>query len=208
MEFYMRTEIKICGITSIDEIRFLKKKQPDYVGMVLYFEKSKRNLTLQQAGDLCETAGDALRKVAVTVSPTPEQADEIYKAGFDILQVHGELHPEVLAMSKLPIIRAFQKVEPEEMLSLSQNTGICGFLFDAASPGSGKTFDWDQMQGIRTYTADKKIFLAGGLTPDNVAQAIRSVHPDAVDVSSGVENASGIGKDFRKIEQFIKNAGN
>lgn len=203
----METKVKICGITQCSEVQYLNKVHPDYMGMVLYFPKSKRNISLEQAAALCEQAEEPVKKVAVTVSPDQEQVRAIGKAGFDYLQVHGALTEDVLQQSPIPVIRAFQGVDTEEIRRLCARPEIYGFLFDAAQPGSGKVFDWNTLREIRKDTGDKKVFLAGGLTPENVGEAVRVVRPDVVDVSSGVENASGQGKDVEKIREFIEHVG-
>ena len=84
------------------------------------------------------------------------------------------------------------------------NPNIVGYVFDAHEPGSGKTFDWTMLENLPRD--DKLFMLAGGLNPETVAKAVKAVKPDGVDVSSGVENSNGNGKDFEKVKKFIISA--
>ncbi len=105
-------------------------------------------------------------------------------------------------MAQIPVLKAFNVDDMDEFKMYSSNEKIAGYVFDAAQPGSGKSFDWDILSQIER---DGKLFiLAGGLNPDNVRKAVAAVNPDMVDVSSGVENDDGFGKDILKIEKFVK----
>lgn len=195
--------VKICGITCEKDLDYLAKARPDYAGMILFFPKSKRNISLERAGELRRKMPEGIQTVAVTVSPTVEQVDAIRDAGFSYLQVHGVLSGEVLErldrmghpekmevpdMRKLKLIRAFQGAGEEEIAEIQElqnHESLAAFLFDAKEPGSGRTFDWEKIPGRGILK--KPFFLSGGLTPGNVRQAVRAVHPDGVDVSSGVE---------------------
>lgn len=190
------TQIKICGFTDPKEAAFISYPDVSYMGMVLFFEKSKRNISLETAQAIMRAADPRIRKVAVVVSPTVEQAKDIEKAGFDFLQVHGLLQKDVLIETAIPIIRAYNGGAGEE-----ESPRICAYLFDAAEPGSGKAFDW-KMLAEKKRT--KPWFLAGGLTAGNVGRAISLIHPDVVDVSSGVEYTDRKGKDPEKIAAFVR----
>lgn len=146
--------------------------------------------------------GSAARnqKTAVTVSPTLEQVKLIEEAGFDVLQIHGYLAEEIPEEADIPIIRAVNvKGRVPVMESYPR---IFAYLFDAAAPGSGKSFDWSCLEQIPAE--GRKFILAGGLHPCNVGEAIRQVHPWMVDVSSGVEYDDKKGKDPVKIQAFIE----
>lgn len=197
-------KVKICGITQLKEAEYLNRYRPDYAGMVLFFEKSKRNISITQARKLINAIHHSVKKVAVVVSPTKEQIKEIEQAGFDYIQMHGAVSDEIFANVTLPVWKAFNGKDMEQFSEFSSNEKITGYVFDAAEPGSGKGFDWRQIKDIPKD--DRMFFLAGGLSPKNVVAAIQAVHPDGVDVSSGVESANGQGKDPAKIEEFIKNA--
>lgn len=190
------TQIKICGFTDPKEAAFISYPDVSYMGMVLFFEKSKRNISIETAKAIMRAADPRIRKVAVVVSPTVEQAKDIEKAGFDFLQVHGLLQKDVLIETAIPIIRAYNGGAGEE-----ESPRICAYLFDAAEPGSGKAFDWKRLAEKKRK---KPWFLAGGLTAGNVGRAISLIHPDVVDVSSGVEYTDRKGKDPEKIAAFVR----
>lgn len=191
------TQIKICGFTDPKEAAFISYPDVSYMGMVLFFEKSKRNISLETAKAIMRAADPRIQKVAVVVSPTVAQAKVIDKAGFDFLQVHGVLREDVLIETVIPIIRAYNGGAGEE----AERPRICAYLFDAAEPGSGKAFDWKMLAEKKRK---KPWFLAGGLTAANAGKAISLVHPDVVDVSSGVEYTDRKGKDPEKIAAFIQ----
>lgn len=191
------TQIKICGFTDPKEVAFISYPDVSYMGMVLFFEKSKRNISLETAKAIMRAADPRIQKVAVVVSPTVAQAKVIEKAGFDFLQVHGVLREDVLIETAIPIIRAYNGEAGEE----AESPRICAYLFDAAEPGSGKAFDWKMLAEKKRK---KPWFLAGGLTAANAGKAISLVHPDVVDVSSGVEYTDRKGKDPEKIAEFVR----
>jgi phosphoribosylanthranilate isomerase len=193
-------KIKICGLTSVAEAAYLNEVDADFAGMVLFFPKSKRNIDISRAKEIIAALKPSIRKVAVVVSPKPEQVQEIAAAGFDYIQIHGTLSEELLAQAELPVIRAFNVSNMQEMETLKGHKQIAGFLFDAVTPGSGQVFDWSTVPKVAVK--DQLLILAGGLKQDNVKAAIEAVHPDCVDVSSGVENDSGVGKSREKILAF------
>ena len=198
----MKIKIKICGLTSPKEAQFLNRNHVDFAGMVLFFPKSRRNISLEQAEQIMEMLDRKIRSVAVVVSPTREQLVQIQKAGFDYVQIHGELSEALLKEIHIPVWKAFNVNDLEQVKLYHNQKNIAGYVFDGADYGSGKTFDWNLLKDI---PRDGKLFLlAGGLNPSNVADAIRYVQPDGVDVSSGVEKDFGKGKDGEKIEQFVE----
>lgn len=197
-------KIKICGLTAPQEAEWLLENQVDYAGMVLFFPKSKRNLSPAQAKEILQALGGEINKVAVVVSPTREQVRELQQLPFDYIQIHGRLEQEVIEELQIPFLRAFNGKEWSEQLPRYKDCGQCaGYLFDAQIPGSGQCFDWTQVQNI-SREEGKLFFLAGGLSSENVEEAIRHVHPDGVDVSSGVERVDGKGKDPDKIRAFVQ----
>lgn len=233
------TGIKICGLTSEEEVRWIMEENVEYFGIVVFYPKSRRNMGIENAGKLIdflhreweaakqsgvsisrdvkdekrsdEKESDGIecskpRAVAVTVSPTVSQLKEIENAGFDLIQIHGNLTEEVFSEASIPIIRAFNGNDKEELIRCKQSQKIAAYLFDAVNPGSGKTFDWTALKEIEG--GDKLMFLAGGLHAGNVREAIEAVRPDVVDVSSGVEKDFGspVGKDREKIREFVRNA--
>ena len=166
-------QVKICGLTSMDDVHIIEKYGADYAGMVLYYPKSRRNIDINLAAVLvAQLKKSDIKSVAVVVSPDVSQLEAIQNAGFDYIQIHGELSDDVYNACSVGIIRAVNiKHQSEEDIYL-------------------------------------KLFLAGGLTPDNVKAAIEAVRPDVVDISSGVEydDVSVKGKDESKVKAFIQNA--
>ncbi len=207
--------IKICGITSDKDIEYVNKSGADFAGMVLYFPKSKRNISIMRAAKLKKLLTEDIKAVAVTVSPDLNQVISIRDAGFSYIQIHGELSKEVIDFiknsgnadvempdtRKINLVRAYNQVgsvELKEIEMLREMDRTYAFLFDAKEPGSGSRFDWNNIPDRNILK--KPYFLSGGLTPDSVAEAITEVNPDGVDVSSGVELSDA---DARTLAGFI-----
>jgi len=206
-------EVKICGLTSEADVQILEKYGADYAGMVLYYPKSRRNIDVTLAATfVTELKKSDIKTVAVVVSPDIAQLEAIQNAGFDYIQIHGELSEDVYDRCNIGIVRAVNiKQQSEDDIYLETKRWrsldkVKGLLFDAGVPGSGKTFDWNSLKKVDC--GNKKLFLAGGLTPDNVRSAMEAVRPDVVDISSGVEydDLSVKGKDENKVKTFIQNA--
>lgn len=198
------TKIKICGLTSPAEARYLNENHVDFAGMVLFFPKSKRNISIEQAKEIMAALDASIKRVAVVVSPSIEQIRQIEAAGFDYVQIHGEIpetETEAEAAIAIPILKAFNVSDMDSYEKYHNDSRIAGYVFDAIEPGSGKTFDWKLVDNIPRD--EKLLLLAGGLNPDNVRMAIEAVHPDGVDVSSGVENDDKAGKNPEKIHDFV-----
>ena len=194
------TKVKICGLTSPAEARYLNENHVDFAGMVLFFPKSKRNISIEQAKEIMAALDASIKRVAVVVSPSIEQIRQIEAAGFDYVQIHGEI-PQPESAIAIPILKAFNVSDMGSYEKYHNDSRIAGYVFDAIEPGSGKTFDWRLVDNIPRD--EKLLLLAGGLNPDNVRMAIEAVHPDGVDVSSGVENDDGAGKNPEKIHNFV-----
>ena len=196
------TKIKICGLTTPQEAEWVSKSQVDYAGMVLFFPKSKRNITIEQAKEIMKSMLPQIQKVAVVVSPSALQIKEIQKAGFDIVQIHGQVLPEALETLRIPFLRAFNVDNMQEWERYEAEPKCIGYVFDAVKPGSGETFDWSSIPNLPED--GKPYLLAGGLNPANVGSAVAAMHPYGVDVSSGVERDSGTGKDPEKMGAFVR----
>lgn len=207
-------KIKICGITSTMEAKYLNDNNVDYGGFVFY-KKSKRNLTIDQASVICDRLKPDIKKVAVMVSPALEEVINIIEAGFDIIQIHQDIDIRILDEVDASIWLAINFTEDEfnkksefiNQLTAMQRSKITGIVIDAENFGSGQTFDWyhnkDKLQG--EFLSDRKLILAGGLNSDNVKDAINLIKPDVVDVSSGVEiDKDIIGKSESKIKAFVE----
>lgn len=197
-------QIKICGLTRPEEADFLNKAKVDYAGFV-FFEKSKRNISFQKGKEIMNRLSPDIKRVAVTVSPEKELLEQIEQAGFDILQVHGELKPEILEKSTIPIWRACNLKDANDIEQLEQHEKIIGYVIDAGNFGSGKTFDWQENREVlkkakQTVFSGKQFILAGGLNPENVTEGLEIFSPDIVDVSSGVEGECG--KEQKLIDEF------
>lgn len=193
---------------------------PDYIGFVLFFPKSKRNISIEQAKQLLEKVDEKIETVAVVVSPTTEQVKQIEEVGFNYIQIHGTVTDEVYEQCKLPILRAFNVSDLDKLEEYEAKDKIKGYVFDSKTPGSGKTFDWSLLDDIRrkqktvasnndvsNKDTKKMIFLAGGIDEMNVKRAISEVAPDVIDLSSAVEKTSDDetfhGKDSEKIRIIV-----
>lgn len=206
-------KIKICGITSVKEAGYLNENKVDYAGFVFY-DKSKRNISIDSAIEIGNSLDFGIKKVAVMVSPTLEDVIEKEEAGFDVVQIHGRLDEEILDEVEVDVWCAINLSDKEyeeklrwlESLSTKQLGEIKGIVIDSKNFGSGETFDWqlnkDKLNALRFKGKD--IILAGGLNAGNVAYAISILHPDIVDVSSGVEpRVDMVGKDKKLIHDFV-----
>lgn len=210
-------QVKICGLTKTEEAAYLNDVGADYAGFVFY-PKSKRNVSFAQSKEIREQLNPQIQAVAVTVSPDVELVRRIIDSGFDIVQIHGELHKEVLKTASIPIWYAVNIIKEEELLQKAEafmkmpqhlQKKIEAIVVDGASYGGGKTFDWKQAD-VKNAAAEllmhRKFVLAGGLNESNVQEGMKLFSPDVVDVSSGVEGENG--KDKTKINNFARKVRN
>ena len=197
-------EIKICGLTSVEEAAYLNKNKVNFAGFVLFFPKSKRNITIDTAKEIIGYLEPSISPVAVVVSPTIEEIKQIQQAGFSYIQIHGQVEDEVYEIIDIPVLKAFNVSDMDKYQIYAANPKIKGFVFDAAEPGSGQVFDWNTISSIPRD--DRLFILAGGLNADNVQRAIAAIHPDVVDVSSGVEftDKDIKGKDPKRVDEFCQ----
>ena len=193
---------KICGLTDVKEASYLKENKVDLAGIVLFYEKSKRNTSVGKAKEIINALHPTIKAVAVVVAPTKEQVQEIESAGFDYIQIHGAVEDDIYRECNIPVLKAFNVDDMDMYEHYLSFSNIKGFVFDAGEPGSGKTFDWNSLEKLQRREG-KLYILAGGLSSLNVAKAIEVVKPDGVDVSSGVEFIDKPGKDPEKIKAFI-----
>lgn len=209
-----QTQVKICGLRTLADVRAAAGAGARYVGFV-FFAKSPRNLSFDRARDLALAVPDGICKVALTVNADDTFLDQLLKTvPIDMLQLHGSESPErvteLRARYGLPIMKAVGVAGAEDLVKLDSYIPVADqILVDAKPPkgadlpgGNGLAFDWTLIAD-RTWTTPW--MLAGGLTPGNVAQAVRLTGARQVDVSSGVESAPGT-KDADKIEAFLKSA--
>lgn len=197
------TKIKICGIKNMNDVEIVNKYLPEYAGFILFYPKSHRNITIEKAKSLISSLDKRITPVAVVVKPDSEQLGIIAESGFSFVQIHGEVENGVIENSKLPVFKAFNVSDICDFEKYNSLDNVCGFVFDAGVPGSGKTFDWHIIDDL--CIKDKVFILAGGLNPNNVKNAVELAKPDVVDVSSGVELWDKSGKDEEKVSQFIDN---
>lgn len=199
-----RTRVKICGITCVEDALTAAAAGADAIGLVFY-AKSPRAVTPETARRIVASLPAFVASVALFVNPTPAEVDAVIDTvGVDLLQFHGDEAAAFCAGFRRPYIKALRMKDDADLASFAgEHATARGVLLDAWEQerfgGTGKTFDW---QRIRPQTGSSRIILAGGLTPDNVAQAITTVRPWAVDVSSGVELAPGR-KSAERIHSFI-----
>lgn len=192
------TKIKLCGLTRPEDITAANVLEPDFVGFV-FAPKSRRYVTGEQAGTLRKQLSPTIQAVGVFVDEEPERVAALLEAGIiDLAQLHGredECYLERLrALTEKPIIQAFPIKTPKD-LERAQASSADNILLDSGA-GTGIPFDWTLLKNFR-----RPYLLAGGLGPDNVAQAIGFLHPWGVDVSSGIE--TGGMKDFHKMAAFV-----
>jgi phosphoribosylanthranilate isomerase len=198
------TRIKICGITRVEDALSAAQAGADAIGLV-FAEGSPRRLHTEQARRIAAALPPFVSTVALFVNPSQELvAQVIAQVRPDCLQFHGEETPDFCAAFNLPWLKVARVRADIDLLQFAARyAGAQGLLLDAYSAaahgGTGERFDW----GLIPADLSRPVVLAGGLTPDNVAEAVRHVRPWAVDVSSGVEAAPGI-KDAAKIAAFVK----
>jgi phosphoribosylanthranilate isomerase len=206
--------VKICGLRSPEDVAAVAAAGAAYAGFV-FFPKSPRHLTLEQAREAALAAPPGLAKVALTVDADDDLLDTIVEAvPLDLLQLHGHESPERVAQVRdrygLPVMKAVGVADEGDLAPLLDYSLVADqILIDAKPPkgsalpgGNGLSFDWRlvaQRRWLRPW------MLAGGLTPQNVAEAIRLTNARQVDVSSGVESAPGI-KNAGLIRSFVKAA--
>ena len=200
----MRTRVKFCGITRVEDALNAAKVGVDAIGMVFY-EESRRAVTIEQAREIIQVLPPFVSVVGLFVNPSPKQvAAVLHKVQLDLLQFHGNELPEECHCYGRPYIKAIHMRDGvdlhREVERYKTARGILLDSFDKNSPGgTGETFDWT----VIPQDLGGKIILAGGLTPENVWKAISTVNPFAVDVASGVELDSGI-KDMEKMIAFMR----
>ena len=200
----MSVKIKICGITSVADGLAAAEAGADMIGLMFY-AGSPRYVTLAQAAEISRALPPFVLRVGVFVNPDAAQVTEAIAAcGLNLLQFHGEETSEFCTQFCMMSVKA-QRVQNADSLAALENFQTDAFLLDAHSKaglgGTGEKFNWDL--AIEAQKFGKPIFLAGGLTPENVADAVKQVRPFAVDVSSGVESAPGK-KDAAKVRAFIE----
>jgi phosphoribosylanthranilate isomerase len=202
----MAVRVKICGITREQDLHAACAAGADALGFVFY-EKSPRHVAAAAAAALVRELPPFVQSVGLFVNAAPAFIEAVLQAvPLDLLQFHGDESPADCARYGRPYIKAVRVNRDTDLIKCAADfEDARGLLLDAYVPGvpggTGERFDWSMIP----ETMPKAVILSGGLTPDNVAEAVEQVRPWAVDVSSGVEMAKGI-KDAHKIAQFIAKA--
>ena len=191
------TKIKFCGLTRPCDIEAANEIKPDYIGFV-FAPKSKRRVSYKQAVDLKNLLSKEIKAVGVFLDEDIDQVISLLNLGIiDAAQLHGSESAEYIKRLQKetgkPVIKAFQ-IRSAADVSAAENT-IADYIILDAGTGEGKTFDWELIKGFK-----KPYFLAGGLNPGNVNDAMRQLHPYALDVSTGIET-DGL-KDKKKMAEF------
>ena len=193
------TKIKLCGLTRPGDIAAANALQPEYIGFV-FAAKSKRAVSREIATALKAQLSPRIQAVGVFVNEAPETVADLLNAGIiDIAQLHGQEDAAYIArlrgLTARPLWQAF-RVTDAASLAKAQKSPADLVLLDSGAGGTGTTFDWTLLEKF-----DRPYFLAGGLGPENAADAVRQLHPYAVDVSSGIETAGK--KDPAKMAAFV-----
>ena len=212
----MRTRVKICGITRVEDGVAAARAGADAIGLV-FWAGTPRCVGFEQARSIVAALPAFVSVVGLFVDPTPEAVRAaLAEVPLDLLQFHGEEQPEFCSSFGRPYVKAVPVKPGVDLLQYATSYADArGLLLDAFQPGglpggTGTTFDWNQIPG----SLPRPLILSGGLTPQNVATAIRSVRPWGVDVSSGVEVTGTDGKPKKgiksppKITAFIREVRN
>lgn len=198
-------KIKICGITLREDLDFLIKQKIDFAGIILVPE-SKRFVSENELEKLFfQLDKKETQIVGVFQNPSQEYVKKIIdRYPFDLLQFHGNETREFCESFELPYIKTFLWDEGEKIQYYPTPFILLDSGFSSQRGGTGKTLDWQKLPSwVQTFASQKKIFVAGGIQPDNLQNLLTFYQPYAVDMSSGVE-AVVRKKDFTKIKQIIK----
>lgn len=203
------TKVKICGITNINDALFSVKTGADALGFNFY-PQSPRYIAPSAAAEIIKMLPESVLRVGVFVNEQTDAIVEIAKSiGLNAVQLHGDEPPDFLQELRgrlgLTIIKALRVrtgFRPADAALFAADA----ILLDAYSPseygGTGETFDWVTAKAVKHFA--KALYLAGGLNPENAAEAVRSVRPYALDACSGLEKSKGT-KDHKKVAAFIEN---
>lgn len=197
--------VKICGITSVEDALMAVAAGADALGFIFH-DRSPRHVSQEQAAALVRAVPPFVQTVGLFVNAEASRVAAVADfCRLDLIQLHGDESPEYCSRLQRRIIKAF-RVKDSSSLQGIQDYRVAGYLLDAYNPGSfggtGMTFNWEY---TRLPASCGPLILAGGLTPANVAEAVATVAPHAVDVSSGVEVSPGK-KDPEKVREFIRRA--
>ncbi|MGN1129033.1 MAG: phosphoribosylanthranilate isomerase [Candidatus Flemingiibacterium sp.] len=195
-------KIKLCGLTRVEDIAAVNRLLPDYIGFV-FAKKSRRYVSPERAAELKALLDPRITAVGVFVNETPENIANLLESGvIDAAQLHGDEDEEYISslrkLTDKTLIKAFKVNSVQDVIKAESSSADLVLLDSGA--GTGSVFDWELIRTVK-----RRYFLAGGLDSRNVGEAIETLHPWAVDVSSGIETG-GI-KDEKKMADFISAAG-
>lgn len=200
----MRTRVKICGITRVEDAQAAVRAGADAIGLV-FDPKSPRYVTKERAASIAQAVEPFVSIVGLFVDAAPETIrDTLSRVPITLLQFHGSETPGQCSLYDLPYMKAVRMRDDVDVRAeAAAHAGAVALLLDTyvaeVAGGSGHAFDWKRIP----TDLNKPMIVAGGLTPANVGAAIKTARPYAVDVSSGVEMTKGI-KDSEKIEAFMR----
>ncbi|ADQ66669.1 phosphoribosylanthranilate isomerase [Halogeometricum borinquense DSM 11551] len=204
--------VKICGVTSESDLRAVERAGADAVGFIADVPvDTPRELSLDRAAELAAAAAPFLTTTLVTMPETVSEAIEVgSRVKPDVVQIHGEFDAEqfraIRAGVDARIAAVVDAEQPQRACDLDSAVDaiVVDSVSDKGAGGTGKTHDWEQTAKA-TAELDAPVVLAGGLTPENVTEAVETVNPFAVDVASGVESSGGV-KDHDAVRAFVANA--
>jgi phosphoribosylanthranilate isomerase len=196
--------VKICGLTRLEDALLAARLGADALGFN-FWPRSKRFVTPAAAGEMVRQLPPGVTAFGIFVDPSRDEVLAALDAsGVGVAQLHGDEPPVLCVSLPVPVVKGVRLATSHDLAQLASYE-VAAFLLDTPSPaygGSGRTCDW----GLAGEVAQElPVVLAGGLFPENVADAVRAVRPLAVDVASGVESAPGV-KDPARMEQFIRRA--
>ena len=202
----VRTRIKICGLTRLEDIQAVNEAKPDFCGFIVEFPKSRRNVTGAQLRTLREKLDESILPVGVFVNAPVELPAQLLNEGtISLAQLHGQENEDYIRQLKIMtdqlLIKAFS-IKTEEDVKRAIRSEADYILLDQGAGGTGETFDWSVLEGW----IQRPYFLAGGLNPENIPEAIQRIHPWGIDLSSAVETDGK--KDREKILQAVKTVRN
>jgi phosphoribosylanthranilate isomerase len=200
--------IKICGMTRPRDAVLAAELGASFIGMIFY-PGSKRRIDIDSAKKITAgLRGSKVKKVAVFVDPSMEDILKVRdEVDIDLIQLHGDESPEFCSSLPLPVIKSFcvgTAIDEKSLETYKERIGY--FLFDTRDQvqkgGTGRIFDWSLLEPWRQTHPDRKVFLAGGLSPENICRAAAS-HPFGLDVNSGVESVPGL-KDRELMKRLFE----
>ncbi|WP_370744033.1 phosphoribosylanthranilate isomerase [Ruminococcus callidus] len=194
-------KIKFCGIRRLEDVAFCNELQPEYLGMILS-SGFRRTISPETAEQLVKAKSRSIAAVGVFVNETPEHIAQVLKqVPLDVIQLHGSETAEIVSgvrwRTGLPVWKAVQ-VQTAADIQAARQLGADQLILEGKAGGMGITADWELIAGAKPA---QSFLLAGGLTPENVAEAAARVQSDGVDFSSGIE--TGGVKDYAKMKQIV-----